>query len=175
MTGITRPGYHAPGAYNYTYYVCPWLKSNARDTRRCPEHVRASVREDHITTAISGFLDKYLLGHDRAAMLAGHLPKTAAEEAANREARAAELTRRIARNEAAQKGLMTELAELGDAASLASTAYRQRIRALQPAVRRHRRPPGRTRHPSRHGQHSHRRRPDRPASLRPRPAHRGAP
>jgi site-specific DNA recombinase len=128
MTGITRPGYHAPGAYTYTYYVCPWLKSNARDTRRCPEHVRASVREDHITTAISGFLDKYLLGHDRAAMLAGHLPKTAAEEAANRGARAAELTRRIARNEAAQKGLMTELAELGDAASPASTAYRQRIR-----------------------------------------------
>jgi hypothetical protein len=90
--------------------------------------VRASVREDHLTTAISGFLDKYFLGYDRAAMLADHLPKTAAEEAANREARAAELTRRIARNEAAQKGLMTELAELGDASSPASTAYRQRIR-----------------------------------------------
>jgi vacuolar-type H+-ATPase subunit I/STV1 len=61
-------------------------------------------------------------------MLADRLPKTAAEEAANREARAAELTRRIARNEAAQKGLMTELADLGDASSAASTAYRQRIR-----------------------------------------------
>jgi len=128
MTGITRAGYHAPGEYTYTYYLCPWSPKNPRDTRRCPGHVRASVREDRITTAISGFLDKYFLGHDRAAMLADHLPKTAAEEAANREARAAELTRRIARNESAQKGLMTELAELGDANSPASTAYRQRIR-----------------------------------------------
>ncbi len=127
MTGITRPGYHAPGEYTYTYYLCPWSPNNPRDTRRCPEHVRASVREDRITAAISGFLNKYFLGHDRAAMLAGHLPKTAAEEAANREARA-ELNRRIARNESAQKGLMTELAELGDASSPASSAYRQRIR-----------------------------------------------
>lgn len=80
------------------------------------------------TPTTSGLLDTYFLGHDRATMLADRLPKTAAEEQANREARAAELTRRIARNEAAQKGLMTELAELGDAASPASTAYRQRIR-----------------------------------------------
>jgi hypothetical protein len=93
-----------------------------------PGHVRASVREDHITTAISGLLDTYFLGCDHAAMLADRLPKTAAEEQANREARAADLTRRIARNEAAQKGLMTEFAELGDASSPASTAYRQWIR-----------------------------------------------
>jgi hypothetical protein len=40
----------------------------------------------------------------------------------------AHLTRRIARNEAASKGLMTELARLGDDTSPASTAYRTRIR-----------------------------------------------
>jgi hypothetical protein len=57
MTGITRPGYHAPGSYTYTYYVCPWSAKSPRDVHRCPGHVRASVREDAITTAISGFLD----------------------------------------------------------------------------------------------------------------------
>ena len=167
MTGITRPGYHAPGSYTYTYYVCPWSARNPRDARRCPQHVRASLREDTVTTAISGFLDKYFLGHDRAAMLADHLPKTAAEEEANREARTAELTRRIARNEAAQKGLMTELAELGVDRLPAANP-----RALQPALQRHRRTPGGTRPARPPGRHRHRRRPDRPAPLRPGPAYR---
>jgi hypothetical protein len=42
--------------------------------------------------------------------------------------RLAELNRRIARNEAAAKGLITELAQLGDSTSSASIAYRTRIR-----------------------------------------------
>jgi hypothetical protein len=86
------------------------------------------IREDHLTTAISHFLDKYALGCDRAAMLAHHLPATAADADANREHQAAELGRRIARNNAATAGLMTELADLGDATSPATVAYRQRIR-----------------------------------------------
>jgi len=61
-------------------------------------------------------------------MLASRLPKTAADEAAQRDAAAAELNRRIARNEAAAKGLITELAQLGDSTSSASIAYRTRIR-----------------------------------------------
>ncbi len=69
-----------------------------------------------------------MLGYDRDAMLARHLPRTAADAAARRDAAAADLTRRIARNEAASKGLMTELAQLGDDTSPASTAYRTRIR-----------------------------------------------
>jgi DNA invertase Pin-like site-specific DNA recombinase len=128
MNGITRHGYHAPGSYEYVYYLCPWLKTNPRDVARCPGHVRASLREDHLTAAISGFLDSYVLGHDRAAMLEDRLPKNAADQAAARDAKAAELTRRIARNDAAAKGLVTELAQLGDSATPASAAYRARIR-----------------------------------------------
>jgi hypothetical protein len=69
----------------------------------------------------------YVLGHDRAAMLETHLPRTAADAAAKRAA-AAELIRRIARNDAAAKGLIAGLAQLGDSASPASVAYRTRIR-----------------------------------------------
>jgi hypothetical protein len=69
-----------------------------------------------------------VLGHDRAAMLETHLPRTAADAAAKRDAAAAELTRRIGRNDAAAKGLITELARLGDNTSPASVAYRDRIR-----------------------------------------------
>jgi hypothetical protein len=123
MCGASRPD--RAGKVIYTYYVCPRRPGNPRDTRRCPEHVTASLREDVITAAISAFVDQYVLGYDRDAMLAAHLPQTAADAAARRDAAAADLTRRLARNEAASKGLMTELAQLGDDAS---TAYRTRIR-----------------------------------------------
>jgi len=69
-----------------------------------------------------------VLGHDRAATLARLLPASAADQAARRDAQAAELTRRLARNDAAQKGLIVELAQLGSDTSPATTAYRTRIR-----------------------------------------------
>ena len=108
--------------------MCPWRPGNPRDLNRCPGHVRAAIREDTITTAINGFVDQYVLGHDRAAMLHQHLPASAAEAAARRDAQAAELRRRIARNEASQKGLISELAQLGDDTSPAAAGYRTRIR-----------------------------------------------
>lgn len=126
MNGTTRPG-RKPGRC-YTYYVCPWRASNPRDLHRCPDHVRAAISEDTITKAISGFLDTYVLGHDRNAMLTVHLPATAADEAARRAAQAGEFGRQIARNQASAKGLITELGQLGDDTSPAAAEYRKRIR-----------------------------------------------
>jgi hypothetical protein len=126
MTGSTRPGRRKGQCY--TYYVCPWRESNPRDVHRCPSHVRAAVREDTITAAIAAFLDQFVFGHDRAAMLQAHLLASAAEAAARRDAQAAQLRKRIARNEASQKGLIGELAQLGDDTSHAATEYRKRIR-----------------------------------------------
>ncbi|MGB6571754.1 MAG: hypothetical protein WBF20_08790 [Trebonia sp.] len=60
-------------------------------------------------------------------MLQAQLPASAAEAAARRDAQAAQLRKRIARNEASQKGLISELAQLGDDTSPAA-AYRKRIR-----------------------------------------------
>ncbi len=126
MSGITRTGRRED--QTYTYYVCPNNKKNPHGARKCPDHVRAAIREDVITTAIAGFLDQFVLGHDRAAMLQQLLPASAADQAARRDAQAAELTRRLARNDAAQKGLIAELAQLGSDTSPATTAYRVRIR-----------------------------------------------
>jgi site-specific DNA recombinase len=126
MNGTTRPG-RKPGT-TYTYYICPWRPSNPRDVHRSPDHIRAAMTEATITTAISGFLDTYVFGHDRDAMLSRHLPATAADEAARREAQAAELGRQIARNQASAKGLITKLAQLGDDTGPAAAEYRKRIR-----------------------------------------------
>ena len=126
MSGTTRAGRRE--GQSYTYYVCPNNTPNPHSALKCPDHVRASIREDIITTAIAAFLDDFVLGHDRAAMLARPLPASAADQAARRDAQAAELTRRLARNDAAQKGLIAELAQLGGDTSQATTAYRTRIR-----------------------------------------------
>jgi site-specific DNA recombinase len=126
MSGTTRAGRRE--GQSYTYYLCPNNTKNPHGTRKCPGHQRAAIREDVITTAISGFLDQYVLGHDRARMLHMLLPASAADKAARRDAQAAELTRRLARNDAAQKGLIAELAQLGGDTSPATTAYRNRIR-----------------------------------------------
>ena len=91
MSGTTRAGRRDD--QSYTYYVCPNNTKNPHGARKCPDHVRASIREDVITAAIAGFLDEYVLGHDRAAMLERLLPSSAADQAARRDAQAAELTR----------------------------------------------------------------------------------
>jgi hypothetical protein len=61
-------------------------------------------------------------------MLAQHLPATAAAETARRQAQAAELERKINRNQASAHGLITELAQLGADTSPAAAEYRKRIR-----------------------------------------------
>jgi hypothetical protein len=56
------------------YYVCPNNVRNPHGARKCPDHVGAAIREDVITATIAGFLDDFVLGYDRAAMLQRLLP-----------------------------------------------------------------------------------------------------
>jgi hypothetical protein len=118
----------AAAPQSYTYYVCPHRPRNPRDHAAAPSHVRAAVREETITAVIAAFLDDYVLGYDRAAMLTVQLPAGAAEEAARRDRQAEQLRQKIARLETAEQGLMTELAQLGGDTSPAANAYRARIR-----------------------------------------------
>ena len=127
MHGITRPG-RTPASKKNVYYVCPHDPKNPRHAQAHPEHARASVKDEIITAALTRFTDQYLLGHDRAAMLQVQLPAGAAEQAERRDLRAAELRRKLARIETAQKGLMAQAEQLGDDTSPAANAYRDRIR-----------------------------------------------
>jgi hypothetical protein len=88
-----------------------------------------SVREDTIIAAITAFLDQYVFGYDRAAMLAARIPASTAEHAAARAREHARLTAELARIDTAQAGLFTELEQLGADTSPATQAYRGRIRA----------------------------------------------
>jgi site-specific DNA recombinase len=126
MVGATRDG-RRPGQ-TYTYYICPHSPRNPRDQAGAPGHIRAAVREETITTAIAAFLDQYVLGHDRAAMLAAQLPASAVEDTARHDHQAGQLRAKITRLETAEQGLMTELAQLGADTSPAANAYRARIR-----------------------------------------------
>ena len=62
--------------------MCPNNTRNPHNARKCPDRVRAAIREDTITAAIASFLDDFVLGYDRAAMLTKLLPASAADEAA---------------------------------------------------------------------------------------------
>jgi hypothetical protein len=124
--GITRPG--RTGAGHYIYYLCPHDPKNPRHAQAHPRHPRISVKEEIITTALAQFMDTYLLGHDRAAMLKAQFPVGAAEQAERRDRKTATLRARLARIETAQKGLMTQTEQLGDDQSPAANAMRARIR-----------------------------------------------
>ena len=126
MHGITRPS-RIPGK-TYTYYLCPHNPKNPRHAQAHPQHARTCVNEEIITAALAGFMDDYLLGHDRAAMLQVQLPAGAAEQAERRDRQAAALRQKLARIETAQKGLMTQSEQLGDDKSPAACAMRDRIR-----------------------------------------------
>jgi len=88
-----------------------------------------SIRDETIMAAIAGFLDQWVFGHDRAAMLTDLIPATTAEQAAARERQQAHLNAELARVGTAQAGLLTELELLGSDTSPATQAYRQRIQA----------------------------------------------
>jgi len=132
MYGIRRPSSSktSPGAV-YTYYHCPYNPSNPRHVAACPGHpaTSVSIREETIMAAIAGFLDQHVFSHDRAAMLAGQIPATSAEQAAARERQETHLRAELARIATAQAGLFTELERLGADTSPATQAYRQRIQA----------------------------------------------
>src|ERR1017187_5883402 len=124
--GITRPS-RKPGQ-NYIYYLCPHNPKNPRHAQAHPKHGRISVKEEIITAALARFMDTYLLGHDRAAMLQVQLPAGAAGQAERRDRQAATLRQKLARIQTAQKGLMTQTEQLGDDTTPAANAMRDRIR-----------------------------------------------
>ena len=127
MHGVTRPG-RTPASKNNIYYLCPHDPKNPRHAQAYPEHARTSVKEEIITAALGRFMDDYLLGHDRAAMLQVQLPAGAAEEAERRDRQAEALRQKLALIQTAQKGLMTQAEQLGDDKSPAACAMRDRIR-----------------------------------------------
>jgi len=106
----------------------PHNPANPRHAQAHPGHTRVSVKEEIITVALGRFMDDYLLGHDRAAMLQVQLPAGQAEEAERRDRRAGALRQKLAKIQTAQKGLMTQAEQLGDDKSAAACAMRDRIR-----------------------------------------------
>jgi hypothetical protein len=129
MCGIRRPS--GNGTAEYVYYLCPYKASNPRHVAACPDHsiTMVSVREDTLIAGITAFLDQYVFGYDRAAMLKDRIPVTTAEHAAARAREHARLTAELDRITTAQDGLLTELEQLGGDKSPATQAYRERIRA----------------------------------------------
>jgi site-specific DNA recombinase len=121
MCGMTPPGTAR------TYYICPHNPNNPRHAARNPDHVRAAFRDHVIYAAVDTILTG-LLSHDRAGMLAAHLPATQAAASARTAAQADALRRRIHQADTAITGLMTQLEQLGSDTSPAAAAYRDRIR-----------------------------------------------
>jgi DNA invertase Pin-like site-specific DNA recombinase len=129
MVARANPG-RKPGISKVnTWYVCPHHPGNPRHAAAAPNHVRASVKDRVIYAAVDGLLSDYLLGYDRAAMLAAVLPATQAEAGQQTQARAEQLRQQITRSETAQAGLITQLEQLGSDTSPAAKAMRERITA----------------------------------------------
>jgi hypothetical protein len=76
---------------------------------------------------LTHFMDQHAFGPDRAALLAALIPTTTAEHAAARARQEDQLRTELDRINAAQAGLMTELARLGTDTRPATNAYRERI------------------------------------------------
>jgi site-specific DNA recombinase len=127
LHGATRPG-RTPASHKNVYYLCPHDPANPRHAQADPGHGRVAVKDEIITAALARFMDDYLLGHDRAAMLAVQLPAGAADQAERRDQQAAALRKKLARIKTAQKGLMAQAEQLGDDTSPAANAMRDRIR-----------------------------------------------
>ena len=112
--------------------------------------------------ALGQFFDTYVFGHDRAALLATPLPASDADHAEASAQQAARLRTELARIDAAERGLISELeqpADPGDpAAGLPRPHPRTLRRALRPAHR--------------HRNQAHRPGSRHPGRQRPRPARR---
>jgi len=120
MCGLTAPG------TTRAYYVCPHNPGNPRHAAGSPDHVRAAFR-DHVIYAAVDPIVGGLLGHDRAALTAAHIPVTQAAADQRAAAQAAQLRRRIDQAEVSMKGLIAQLEHLGDAKTPAARAQRDRI------------------------------------------------
>ena len=112
----------------YVYYRCPHDPGNARHIAAHPDHGPVSVREDHMISALARFLDQYVFGYDRAALLADLLPATDAEHADRQAKQAARLRTELARIDTAERALISELEQPADPGDPAAQAYRARIR-----------------------------------------------
>jgi len=120
MCGLTAPG------TSRAYYVCPHNPNNPRHAAASPDHLRAAFRDHVIYDAVDPIIGG-LLGHDRAALTAAHIPVTQAAADARADAQAAQLRRRIDQAEVSMKGLIAQLEHIGDAQTPAARAQRDRI------------------------------------------------
>jgi len=128
MCGIWRPAPAiGPGAA-YVYYRCPHDPANPRHRAAYPDHPPVSVREDTLMTALAGFFDQYIFGHDRAALLSVQLPASQAGQAERQARHIAHLRAELARIDTAERALIAELETPADPADPAGQAYRARIR-----------------------------------------------
>jgi site-specific DNA recombinase len=126
MCGITRPN---PAGTIHIYYRCPHDPANPRHRAAHPDHGPVSLREDTLMDALSQFFDTYVFGPDRAALLATQLPAAAAH--AGQQARQiTHLTTELARIDAAERGLISELEAPADPTDPATAAYRARYAEL---------------------------------------------
>jgi len=112
----------------YVYYRCPHDPGNLRHIAAHPDHGPVSVREDHMISAFARFLDQYVFGYDRAALLADLLPATDAEHAQRQAKDTSRLRTELARIDTAERALITELEQPADPGDPAAQAYRARIR-----------------------------------------------
>jgi site-specific DNA recombinase len=113
--------------YKLVYYVCPTLMHKPEDKAKWPDHVRASVREDALTIALSEFLDQYAFGYDRAAQLADLIPVTQDQQDTRDHAKTKTLERQLKKAEAALDGTAKEIGILSGRTDPASKAIRERL------------------------------------------------
>jgi hypothetical protein len=124
---LVRPYAGHPG---YIYYGCPHNPLNPRHQAQAPDHPRTvRVREDDLLNVIRQFFATHVFGPDRAAMLAEHLPASAAEDTARREQETARLHKRLRKIDAAENAHAREIENLASLpqGSPAITALHTRI------------------------------------------------
>jgi hypothetical protein len=125
MHGTARTGRKPQDLY--VYYVCPTQMHNPADAEKFPGHARASVREQALTQGLSGFMDDFALGHDRAARLAELIPATQARQDDIGRDRAGTLTRQLRQAGASLNGIAAEMGRLAGKDDPTASAIRERL------------------------------------------------
>jgi site-specific DNA recombinase len=116
MYGITRPStrYYAGGPdVDHTYYLCPHDPSNPAHQAQAPGHpVTVTIREDILIEHARQFLNRHILGPERAELLPAQLPGSAAEDTARRQKKATQLRKRLKRIDATEDAHIREVQAL---------------------------------------------------------------
>jgi hypothetical protein len=123
-TGPTR----RPGQ-SYTYYLCLTAMHKPDDKARWPGHVRATVREDVLTAAISQFLDDSVFAPDRRAKLAELILATQAQQHDIDTASAERLGKQLKKAATTMDAIAAETGQLAGQQDPASNAIRDRLTA----------------------------------------------